>query len=235
LTNLHTLKKLKKAAESIKTPISWIRNLSEEGLLELYDWLERGDTMWEIVNKANNAYAKLNNLDGHLQVNELAKFRMALMDDKALIKVQAERGDPEALKIQKKLEEFKSRIDGMGRMSWLIDQQSLRLEGLVAREKKGLPLALTNEVVKSLGNLLSKYIEFQADLGEVRRVPQQHLIGIKTQFEKLDGSAVAKATMQMLELVEKQTVTMEVDDDGQYIETDIELPEVTEQKVLIGE
>ena len=235
MTNLHTLKKIRHAVDKTKNPNSWLRDLSDDQLLTIHDMLTGGSTMWEIVNKASGEWVKNNNIDGHLMLNELAKMRVELLQDKALVEVQAARSDPEAKQIQKRLEEFKSRCDGMGRLSWLIDQQSLRLEGLVAREKKGLPLALTNEVVKSLGNLLSKYIEFQADLGEVHRVPQQHLIGIKTQFEKLDGSAVAKATMQMLELVEKQTVTMEVDEEGQYIETAIELPTVTEQEVLIGE
>lgn len=223
------LKQMREAISQISIKGSWISKLKDNHLFDLYEMLHSGSTMWEIVDRAYSEWLPGVEHDKHKMLSELAKFRIKIIPDSALVRVQAERGDPEADEIAKRLSTFKSRIDGLGRLSWLIDQQSLRLEALVEKEKKGLPLNITNEVVKTLGNLLTKYIQFQQDIGEVNRMPTQHIVGVKAHFEKLDGSAVAKATMKMLESIEQQAVTIDLDKQG-YLLEEIKLPEVEEEQ-----
>jgi len=224
------LKEMQEAINGLSVKDSWLQKLKEPHIVDLYNMLHGGSTMWEIVDKAYKEWLPGLGHDKHKMMGELAKFRVKIIPDGALVRVQAERGDAEAQEIASRLESFKSRIDGLGRLSWLIDKQSLRLESLIQREEKGLPLTLTNEVVKTLGSLLTKYIQFQQDIGEVTRMPTQHLVGVRAQFEKLDGSAVAQATMKMLESIEQQAIT--IDANPVMIEG-LQLPEVEEEPELL--
>jgi len=108
---------------------------------------------------------------------------------------------------------------------------------LVKREKTSLPFKFTDKTVKTLGELINMYIKFQIELGLIDSVPTETNLNVRHQFEGImqntlehGGQNMMKATSKFMELAERHSLTLEMDDEGNYSVAQLETSDATQEE-----
>lgn len=224
-----------------KNPTSMLACLKGERIKRVYGQIEDGLTLSEIANFIVKTWMPDAKKKYKTLINDLAKFKFEIFGPVEIVKIQAnQRNDTEANLLIKSLDDLNSKVNGMGRLGWLIDQQTERLQLLLAKEKNALPMNITNDVVKQLGLLLEKYIGFQIETGEQTSVPQEHIVKIDTRVNAFlehsiqeNGDEMALAAARLIESAKQKAITLDLDKSGTYCRDSLPAIE-TEQLALLS-
>ncbi len=223
-----------------KNPTSLLNCLKGRKIEWVIAKISEGVTLSEIANHIIKTWVPDAKKKQRELVTDLAKFKFEVFQPVGIAKIQAEKkNDIEAEQIVKSLEHLQSKINGMGRLGWLIDRQTERLQFLLSREKNALPMNITNDVVRQLGTLLEKYIGFQITVGEQTSVPQEHLIKVDARVNALlehtiheTGDEMALAAAKLIESAKQKAITLDLDKSGRYCRDSLPAIE-TEQLALL--
>jgi len=225
VTGASIVKRLRRIAQPPGRKGTWLRLLSDRQLTEIFHRLRRGQTPAHIMRIVRNEWGIMEKSSNKSMRRALAKFR-----DQAIGQINVEMVDPnkppEDKKVIRKLKDkIKDKLDGMGRLRWLIEIQSERIELYRSTEKKtNVPLKSTDRSVKILGELLNQYVCRCMELGLLDAPPSEFNLNVKHRFDGLmkhtvgdGGVAMIEATSTFLAEAEKSALTMEIGDDGRYI------------------
>lgn len=211
----------------------WMYTLPDHLLAEIYLDLKQGSTFVEIIDKVQKDWRLLFDINPKLMMSDLANFKMKALNDVALVEAQARTGEPGAVAIKERLHTLSSRIDAMGRLGWLADVQTERIEEFVELEKEeGKPLAILNDTIRQLSSILDKYIRLENEMGVSRITltassPTSNMFAFETQD---DTSKIVSATRKLLALTEERGLVNVKD-----VPIDIPVSTPSEQKVIVNE
>jgi ABC-type uncharacterized transport system ATPase subunit len=200
---------------------SWLEILEEKQLYKIYEMLKKGKTNSEIIRTCQIIFSVKSKATVQELLPDLVKFRTVALDDKSLLKIEEAQKTKVAVEISNKLRNLSSKVDAMGRLNWLADQQTLRVIRLLEMEAKTLPMDTTTTNIdmlnKMLHNLQKAHQELKLDsaTGQVTAEDQDKLKGLIDGF-KDDGESMIQATHKLLELVEQRALILNIDEEGSY-------------------
>jgi len=214
---------------------SWLRFLDDDQLAEIKKRLESGRSHSEIIKLVQNEFRLATNNDPKKMIPDLVKFKAKILVGN---KKEAQELDP-ATKL--KLVDLSSKVDGLGRMGWLIDIQTERILNILNKEKMGLPLSIAHTNIKTLGSLLDKYVRTQVDLGLLNKDQEEQLVGVEGQFQGImdmlgEGKdRVTDATRKLLLAVDQRANRYRVNEDGTIEKApDVEVEESNVHRTKVG-
>jgi hypothetical protein len=203
------------------SPSSWLSLLDDNQLIKIFDMLKRGTTNSEVIRTCQSIFnirqkATLSDL-----LPDLVKFRMQVLDDRSLLKLEEAQKNQVAVELAGKLRGLTSKVDAFGRLNWLADLQTQRVIRLMERETKTLPMDITTDNIKALQDMLLKILkakqELKLDEGVSQITPDttEKIKGLVEGF-KDDGETMIQATHKLLELAEERSLILKLDSDGKY-------------------
>lgn len=223
VTSNRTIKMLREAVRPPGRKGTWLRFLSNDRLVEVWHRLRMGNPAHHIAAIAQKDWG----IKKDSKIESLSRAIRAFRD-KTVGEILADGFDTEERKemSRQQLERGKRiniKLDGMEELAWLISVQRERLEILLEKEKATIPFKFTDTTVKTLGEQIAKFIEFQIELGLLDAKPPELNLNLRHKFAGLmqhtiqpGGAAVLSATGRFLELLDDNSLTMKLAADGSY-------------------
>jgi hypothetical protein len=203
---------------------SWILDADPEQLSELFELTKTGVSSSILLQKTKYDWMITPENYSEKQVlRDLLTFKIRLFPDTtSLVIAQAKEGHPLALQANAKMEDLVSTLDGMGRLGWLINEQTKRVQKSI--EKEGaLLFDSTNKAMNALRIMLEKYIKFEMATGLRDKVPEKHEHNLSGTFSMLaDAGALGSPALleemsqRFLELAANKVTTLKSVDGGAY-------------------
>lgn len=221
------IKELREAAAPPGKRPSWLNQLSDRRLAEVYLRLKDRQKVSHICRIVQNEWGIMRTSEVRSMARSLQNFKDKVISElKQEVKPTNEIRKQQSATEQKRAKRIKERLDSLGSWRWLIDVQAQRVELAFNREKQvGMNLKQTEETIKTLGELLDKYVNRLIQLGILDAQPSDWNMDLRQKFEaltgkmiKTDGSEIIKATSTFLERAEKEaeTVDYQRDESGVY-------------------
>jgi len=210
----------------------WLHEIPDHLLAEIYLDMREGATFIEIIDKVQKDWRILFDRNSRSLMGDLANFKMKALNDTALVEAQLKNGEPGAREIKDKLENLSARIDAMGRLGWLADVQTARVEKFIAMEDvEGKPLIILNDTIRQLSSILEKYIKLENDVGTSRITFSTTGQPLKAfAFEAQDDTdKIISATRRLLALTEERGLINTKDE-----VIDVPVIEASSQKVVVN-
>jgi hypothetical protein len=204
---------------------TWLRFLSDRQLAEVYQRLKQGQSIYSITRIAQSHCSSQRNSSIKSLSRAVRQFREAALGD--LAPIPAGRGKQkdkkDAVKVlRQRGARIQKKLDGLGRLRWLIDKQTDRLEDLMSLEGP-IPFKQTERTVKELGILIENYMKIQMELGLVETKPSElHLLmhhrfhGLLEHTVKDGGQKMIEASNRLLEMAEQEALTLVEREDGTF-------------------
>jgi len=215
--------------DAVNTPYRGHKNilssLNDRQLAEVYLKLKRGQEISAIAVSLKNDWGlyksrALKDVEVYLSI--FKKLVLSPIDQISI--------DPNASKREKKEITFKAQdivesLDAMGSLRWLITEETERLKLWRDRERLlKLPIAGTEDTIKTLGKLLNDYIKLEVDLGLVESKQKSIRVNVQHNFESMiknnlpeEGRNLLSATSSFLKSVEEEGITLTQNEEGVYI------------------
>jgi hypothetical protein len=227
LTSRVIFKKLREAAQPPGKKGLWLRHLSDRRLAEVYHRLKLGQSSYHIAKIAQSDW-------GIMKSSSLKSLGRAvrIFRDKTigLIKIESltvPKTDPERQRdlkrFRKRSARIKLKLDAMDEMRWMIRVQKERVQFMLEREQLSLPGRGLERAQSNLLSMLDTYIKWEVELGVLDAKPSRLDITMKHRFDGIlantvhgDGARMLSAADRFLELAEKNSLTMELGEDGRY-------------------
>jgi len=214
--------------QSVKPPGkkgTWMNMLNDSQLVEVYYRLQAGKPAYAIVKIAQNEWGIKRDADAKSMARSVREFRDRTLGEIGALASGVATHSVEMCKtLANKAKRIGDKIDVLGRMAWLIEIQSERIELLHTAEKKSLPFKHTETAVRALGELLGQYVKIQIDLGLIQRQPDEFNLHVQHSFSKIQaglggqGPAAANALGKFLAWAEEEAVHMKLDPEtGSYV------------------
>jgi hypothetical protein len=226
LTSEELLAALRKAVSPPGKRGTWLQKLSNRQLAEVYHRLKMGQSSYKVVQIAQRDWKVEVDSSVKSLCRAVRAFKLKVMGDLQLINGRGtQQGREISAKLQEKADRLIEKLDAMGRMRWLIEVQTDRIE--LYREKETttrLPFKATDQSIKVLGELLTQFVCMQRDLGAIPQVPMEISLTTKGKFDEVmrglgpDGMRVADAVGRFLGWSETHAVKMLMDEKtGVYV------------------
>lgn len=209
---------------------TWLRHLSDKQLLESYHRLRMGQGIYAVVRVCQHEWGVMRTSSTKSMARGMRSYRdktvgilhvAPAIETRAGVTRSDRRDAAELLGMRGK--RIVSKLDGLGRLMWLIEVQTDRVAVLCEREQEALPFKITGKEVMTLGKLLGDYMKLQMDLGLLETKPHEFNLNIKHKFAGLlqhsvqaDGEVMAQAAGKYIELAEQEALTFELGEDGAY-------------------
>jgi hypothetical protein len=227
VTGQHMIQRLREAVSPPGKKGLWLRKLNDKQLAEVYHRLKLGQKTSHIVRIAQVEWGIMRRSQPCSLNRGVLAFKEKVVGE---LQQEAHRLGKEAGKrfIDKTTQKGAralQKLDSIGRLRWLIEVQTERLELLYTREKTvQIPLKMTEKTVEVLGLLLEKLIKFEIDLGLRDARPQELELRVKHYFDRLlageeaagGGNTMLIAANKLIEDLSKDSVLMTVYEDGAY-------------------
>jgi|GEM_PF-3419593 len=233
VTGAQMLKRLRDIVNPPGKKGLWLRKLNDRQLAEVYHRLRMGQKSYHIIKIVQVEWGIMRKSQPASLGRGLLAFKEKVVGE---LKLEAQRlpkeeGKKFAERTTKKGERSIAKLDSLGRLRWVINVQTERLELLRETEKNAnLPLKMTEKTVEVLGNLLDKLIRYEIDLGLRDAKPSELNTSVKRYFDALirkvdpegidaggsGGNVMVSAANKMLEEVSKDAVLLTINDDGGY-------------------
>lgn len=201
---------------------SWLRNLNDRQLCEVYWRLRDGQPAQKVTRFAQTDWGIQRQASTKSLARAVRDLRDKIGGEIGALAVTTgrppEKGHAAGVQISKELQERANRIGGkidvLGYMSSLIGIQFDRVQQLRDREKSSIPFRHTDNSVRVLGELLGQYAKMQVDLGVVPTVPQEFNLKVKHTFGLMveqmggDGAPAVTALDNFLKWADQNAVHM---------------------------
>ena len=223
LTGAQIVKKLRAAAHPAGQKGNWMKHLSDKQLSEVYHRLKLGQNAVHIAKIAQSQWGLMQGSESRSIARSIRKFGKKVLGEMQLAKLDAKQEAKQIESDMRKAKRVVDKLDGLGRLRWLIDVETDRLEALREREKAAIPFKFTDRTVQTLGVLLDMYMKWQVELGIVDSKPSEYNVNIKHGFEGImehtvqgNGNRMVDATHRFLEMAKQKALTLKRADDGSY-------------------
>jgi hypothetical protein len=193
-----------------------MRFLNDDQLKVVVDKIIKGSSNGEILRIVQRDFGLLSDQDPRKLAGDLIKFKSALLSKEK----KNEESDTLPSEIRSKIANLSEKVDGLGRMGWLINVQTERILNIMNKEKMGLPMTIAHTNIKTLGNLLDKYIKVQMELGMLSKDQNETIIetgeGIENVVNIQDSSknVVIDATRKLLKSIDLRAERFRLKEDG---------------------
>lgn len=222
VTGASVIKKLREIVQPPGKKGLWLRHLSDQKLAEVYHRVRMGQSAHHITKIAQKDWGVMKNSTPKSLARAMVTFRDKVLGEIKVDAIKSPEGKKEYGARKKRAKRITDKLDGMGRLRWLIEVQTDRLEQLIERESKSLPFKTTDKTVEILGGLIDKYIQYMMDLGLVDSKPPELNVNISHKFSQLigvlpdDGARLISAANRFLDMATKEAILMEPDSTGVF-------------------
>lgn len=223
VTGLSIMQRLREAAAPPGKRPSWLSQLNDKQLAEVFHRLKLGQPAYRIAKICKDEWGYMSKSSPKSLFRAIRAFKEAVLGLLELEKASSSKDRQEAAKkLSKRAGRIVEQLDGLGRLRWLIDNQTDRVVTLIEKEKGALPFQFTDKSIELLGNLIDKYMSIQVKLGIVDVKPSELNLTVKGRFDGLmthtveGGQAVITAADKWLEACEQASLTLVLDDKGKY-------------------
>jgi hypothetical protein len=220
------LKKLRIAVTPKKTRGSWLKHLSDKQLAEVFYRLRRGQSASHIAKIAMTEWG-VSGASAKSLARPLRDFKTKILPEIQLANQAMEKagGESKSTDLNGRAKRVSEKLDSLGRMAWLIEEQTDRFVMLREKEKQmKMPLKQTDTVFKALVDSLDQYTKLQIELGILDSKPSEHTLTIHSTFSGVmeqigeRGSIMVAAANNLAGLIEEATTTLEYDPEtGVYV------------------
>lgn len=214
--NIETLK-------SFILPKSWLLQLTDDQLFSVYEELNKGTTLIDIIKLCQRTFKIKRNAEVFHLMPDLVKFRGRALKDLQYINMEEAKNLEVTKQVEAKIRDLSAKLDGVGRLGWLIELQTNRVLTLMEREKKAVPMPITTDNIKLLNDMIKGYVKTQAELGILDQAAAKVEIAIDHKFSELmsnlkdDGTRMIDATHKLLDMAEQKAIIMTEDTNGSYV------------------
>lgn len=211
------------ALRSFITEGSWLHKLKEDQLLVVFEELKKGTTLTDIIKLCQRTFKINRSSEVYHLMPALVKFRGRALKDIHYLNAEEAKNLEITKEAELKVRDLSARLDGVGRLGWLIELQTNRVLTLVDREKKAVPMPITTENIKLLNDMIKGYVKTQSELGILDQANAVQGINIECRFNDLvanlkdDGTKMIDATHKLLDMAEKRAITMTEDTEGKFV------------------
>lgn len=220
---------LKKMREIVKPPGKkgvWLQEANDRQLAEVYHRLRLKQPAYRIAKLCKEEWHLGDKNSSPKSMSRVIRMFRDKMFSDVQLELMAAKNDnvrkEQARELSKKAKKIDRSFDALGRLGWVIQRQTERLEILLEREKNALPFKFTDRTIEVLTKQLETYIKLQMELGVLDSKPSEVNLNVKHRFDGLmsntvsGGSGVVDAANRFLELAEKKALTLKLDKDGRY-------------------
>jgi hypothetical protein len=218
---------------------TWLRLLNDRQLAEVYHRLKLGQPSYRIARIAQEEWGIRKKAEVKSLARAVRKFKEEAL---GLIHVEKTAPSEDRKELGRKLEgkalTLTKKVDGLGRLGWLIERQTERVLLLMDREKNALPFKFTGDEIETLSDMIEKYVKLQVTLGIVDTPPPEINLNVKHRFDGLlqhtvqGGTAVIEAADRWLQKCEESALTLRRSEDGRYELVKGEFSDACEPKVV---
>ena len=187
---------------------NWMRHLNNGQLVEIYQRLKMGQKPRRIAALVQKEWGIMTKSNTDSVARAVRRLREKALPE--LLK-HAQAHDPEsdpdeASKLTKRGQRIVAKLDALGTLRWMAEEQLDRIEMLRGTEKKtNFALGETNKVMNQLRETLSTILDTEIKLGLVDVVPSEHNLNISASFDGMmehvisgDGAAVLGAIGKLM-------------------------------------
>lgn len=233
-TGASLIKRMRKVVSPVGKRCSWLKDLSDKRLAEVYHRLKMKQSPLYITRLAQSEWGIAKTSNSGSLARSVYKFRDAMFDSD-LIAFPNDPGTPRqqknAMTKQAALnvlgqpgKRVLEKVDWLGTMNWVMNEQVERIAQLRAKEiGLGMPLKMTEQAVSNFGTLFSKVADVCFRLGLWDSKPSEFnlnfkhtLDGIFAKILRNDGVPMLEATSKFVEMAQEEFVSLEMTDDGSY-------------------
>lgn len=229
LTGRSMMQSLREAVDPPGKRSGWMASLSDKQLAEVYHRLRLNQPMYRIAKVCMDEWGFETNAVIKSVIRAIRNFR-----DKVLPPIEQEKLNPSpspegpsepkkrSVSIVHRAEKIEKKLDAMGRMAWLIDRQTERIELLIEREAKSLPFKMTDNSMSLLLDMLEKYVQLQIKLGVLDSKPSEYNLYIKSKFEGIlqhslaPGTAMPEVALRWIKKCEESALLLTENTDGSF-------------------
>lgn len=245
LTGRSLMCRLREAVDPPGKRSGWMAALNDKQLAEVYHRLRLNQPMYRIAKVCMDDWGFEANAMIKSVIRAIRSFR-----DKVLSPIEQERLNPSppakepeepedieeseepeepekpekrrSVSVVHRAEKIAKKLDAMGRMAWLIEMQTDRIESLMRREAKSLPFKMTDASMSLLSDMLEKYVQLQIKLGVLDSKPSEYNFYIKNKFESImqhsvtPGTAMPELCVRWLKKCEENALTLTENADGSF-------------------
>lgn len=222
VTGAHLLRSMRDAVAPAGKKGTWLRMLSDKQLAEVYHRLRLGQPAYKIAQIAQREWGVKRRANVKSLARAVRKFKEDTLGLLQVEKTAPSEGRKEmGRKMEAKALKIVEKVDGLGRLGWLIERQTERIELLLEREKNALPFQMTNKEIGTLTDMIEKYVQLQIKLGVIDAKPSEINLNIKHKFDALmsgtvqGGTAVLETADKWLQKCEENALTLRLTD-GRY-------------------
>ena len=202
---------------------SWLRDLSDRRLTEVYFRLKRGEPVHKIAKIAQIDWGLMRKSNTKSISRALRDLRDKVIDDITKAAAAHQLKEPEKRSLSLMAERIIKKIDGLGMQRWLIMVQQERIADLrKAEAESGEMYKMTGKEIARLSDMITQYFDNAIRLGVIDEKPSETNLNIKIGFERImgslpdDGARLLTMTSRFLELAEKESVTLTQKGDGTF-------------------
>jgi hypothetical protein len=223
LTGASLLKRLRLATHPPGKKAICLQDLSDRQLSEVYNRLRLGQPLAHIARLIQKDWSVHRDFLQKSVERALSVFRDRVVPllyqkpDKEPMKDRYKRGNQ-----LKKATLISKDLDALGRLRWVIEEQTGRC--LKWKElERAAPLTGATVDWKALADMCVKAVQLEIDLGVRDRAPSQHIVGHKVKFDQFledigdDGAErLLSAADCFLTEIDSKLLTMEQSEDGTF-------------------
>jgi hypothetical protein len=226
IDGVEIIKRLREIVDPPGKKGTWIKQLNDRQLAEIYQRLQMGQTAYRVVQLCQSWGIQRHSDIKSLSRSMLSFKKRALGEIQALKTGHSKRKDETAVSktLQKKADRVGGKINALGKLSWLIGIQEERVEMLFDREKATLPFKHTDFTVRTLLDLIKEYVEISFRLGITPEVPREFDLRVQHEFGEIltkqlgaGGSKVVDALGRFLDLAKAHSEKLVLNEDGTYV------------------
>jgi hypothetical protein len=220
------LRKLRNIVDPPGAKGTWLKNLNDRQLIEVYNRLSLRQPSYKVAKIAQQewGYQKTSNLKSLTRA--VRAFRDAALGEiKAVAAGRATKQEAEVSKtLEKKAKRIGGKIDVLGSMSWVLSIQQERIEMLHSKEKASIPFKHTDGTIKTYIDGLKTYLEMSVQLGVQDEIPREFNMKVKHEFSNLltttvgaGGAKVVESLDRFLELAAQHSKKLVLNEEGTYV------------------
>ena len=216
---------------------SWLRDLSDRRLTEIYFRLKRGEPVHKIAKIAQIDWGLMRKSNTKSICRALRDLRDKVIDDITKAAAAHQIKDNEKTNLSKMAEKIIKKIDGLGMQRWLIAVQQERIADLrQLEEESGEFYKMTGKEIARLSDMITQYFDTAFRLGVINEKPSETNLNVKIGFDRVmaslpdDGTRLLTMTSRFLELADKESITLVQKGDGTF--TSEEEPHVTGENAV---
>lgn len=211
------MSRLREAVQPEGKKALWLKQLDDDQLAEVYHRLcIQKQPILHVARVVKKQFGIHSEWKPFQFSDGLKKFRERVSTEIENLGYKGEQEAAEAKSLSKTGQKLSKKVDGLGRLGWLIEVQSERVEMFFEHEKKlRMPLKKMNETVKVLGDLINIFMTQGRKTGAIEQVPSEINWNIKHGFDQLkrnvikgDTNKMLMATQKMLEYAEEECLIL---------------------------